>query len=111
MRGTFSSHRTLNIVTEASEVQFIIHGDEKTPPEHGLTHPELELASGNASFYSLLRKGASGLAASTSEQTPVVTCGKSRSQEPEGISIRHLMEQVLQHSSRNHEDVNCHVLN
>lgn len=111
MRGTFSSHLTLNIVIEASEIQFIIHGDEQTPPEHDVTHPELEPSSRNASFYSLIRKGASGLPASTPEQMPVVTCGKSRSQELEGIYIRHLMEQVLQHSSCNHEDVNFHVLN
>lgn len=61
MRGTFSSHLSLNIATEVSEVQFIIQEDEQTPPEHDLRHPELEASSRNASFYSLIRKGASGV--------------------------------------------------
>lgn len=109
MRGTVSSHLTLNILSEASEVQFIL--EMKVPPEHDLTHPELEPAPRNASFSLLIRKGASDLPASTPEQMPVLTCGKSRSQELEGIYIKHLMEQVLQHSSCNHGDVNIHVLN
>lgn len=70
----------------------------------------MEPSPRNASFYSLIRKGASGLPASTPEQMPVITCGKSRSQGLKGIYIRHLMEQVLQHS-HNHKDVNFHVLN
>lgn len=71
----------------------------------------MEPSPRNASFYSLIRKGASGLPASTPEQMPVLTCGKSRSQELEGIYMIHLMEQVLQHSSHNNKDVNFHLLN
>lgn len=56
------------------------------------------------------------LLTSTPKQMPDVTCGKCRSQKLEGIYIIHLMEQVLQHSSRNkgtsnHEDVQFHFHN